>query len=247
MSKTVLITGVSSGIGRALAEKYLATEWSVFGLSRREPQELLEHPEFQFASLDLTREDLIGPTLNSLIADRRGFDLAILNAGQLGVTGDMKEWTLSSLRDVMEINVWSNKCVLDFLMDHFDSLGQVVTVSSGASVNGNRGFGGYSISKAALNMLTKLYAREFPETHFCALAPGIADTAMQEQISEKSTDNRFESFQALDEKRRTGQMPTAIELAEQLYDVIATLPTKVESGEFADIREDRFHGSNPRR
>ena len=89
----------------------------------------------------------------------------------LGSLGDMSEAQLDDLKRVMDVNVWSNKTVLDALFARAFPVKQVVTISSGAAVNGNRGWRGYSISKAALNMLTRLYAAENPDTHFCARWP----------------------------------------------------------------------------
>ena len=78
----------------------------------------------------------------------------------------------------MKINVWSNKVICDWLLKSIPEIYQIVFMSSGAAVNGNRGWGSYSLSKATLNMLAKLYAAEAKQTHFSALAPGLVDTAI---------------------------------------------------------------------
>lgn len=180
--KTVLITGVSSGIGHALAKDYLDEGARVWGASRRTPDDLQQHPAFSFASLDLNLPVEIPAVLSRLLAGVEALDLVILNAGRLGEFGDLAEADLAELKTTMQINVWANKVLLDWLFQQKIALGQVVAVSSGASVNGNRGWSGYSISKAALNMLTRLYAKERPETHFCALAPGVVDTEIQDEL-----------------------------------------------------------------
>lgn len=234
--KTVLITGVSSGIGHALAKDYLDEGARVWGASRRTPDDLRKHPEFSLASLDLNVPVEIPAVLSRLLAGVEALDLVILNAGRLGEFGDLAEVDLAKLKTTMQINVWSNKVLLDWLYRQKIALGQVVAISSAASVNGNRGWGGYSISKAALNMLTRLYAKERPETHFCALAPGVVDTEIQDELLEREPDERFPAVEALRAKRGTPDMPSPQEAAPKLIKAMARLPELIPSGDYADIR-----------
>ena len=53
INNSVLITGVSSGIGHGLADAYLRREARVFGVSRREPNDLIERSNFYFQQVDL--------------------------------------------------------------------------------------------------------------------------------------------------------------------------------------------------
>jgi benzil reductase ((S)-benzoin forming) len=234
---TVLITGVSSGVGHGLAQAYLDRGWKVFGTSRRTPEDLRQRDGFVFRSLDLRDHDAIPTVLKDLLAGTSRLVLVVLNAGVLGRFGDMADADLDELSDKMDVNVWAHKVILDTLFKAGIETAQVVAISSGAAVNGNRGWGGYAISKAALNMLTKLYAAERPETHFCALAPGIIDTAMQEQLCSREPDPRYPSVEVLRSKRHTSEMPTPDEAAERLVRTFERLPSLVESGAFADIRQ----------
>ena len=234
--KHALVTGVSSGIGLGLVKELLRRGWTVHGLSRREP--VLDAPQsrFQFRSCDLSRNEEIPGCVEKLLRDVPQLDLAILNAGILGTFADLSEQTLDEMQLVMQVNVWANKTLLDAVLTSGIRVAQVVTISSGAAVNGNRGWGGYSISKAALNMLTQLYARERQQTHFCALAPGLVDTAMQDYLCGLMPDERFRALDVLRSKRGTPDMPTGDQLADRLLDLFERLPDLVPSGEFADIR-----------
>ena len=233
----IFITGVSSGIGHALATKYLAAGHNVWGVSRREPADLAAQKNFAFASVDLRDHAATTAALSNFLAPVEAFDLAILNAGILSPFADMSEAKLDDLRESMEINVWANKTVLDVLFADGRTIDQVIAISSGAAVNGNRGWNGYSVSKAALNMLTMLYAREQPETHFTALAPGIIDTAMQATIAAEPHDERFPALASLRQRRGTPAMPGPHDAADDLIAAIERLPDLVESGSFADIRK----------
>lgn len=235
--RTIFVTGVSSGIGYGLAQYYVQQGHEVLGVSRREPSDLVEAENFHFVSCDVADDKLVSQRLPDLMAGRSSLDLVILNAGILGCFGDLGEAELADLKKTMQTNVWANKLILDTLYQtcHL-RLTQVVAISSGAAVNGNRGWSGYSISKAALNMLIKLYAREQPDTHFCAFAPGLVDTAIQDTLCERIPDPRFPAVETLRSKRGTAEMPVPEVAAKQLATAMERLPELVDSGEYADIR-----------
>jgi NAD(P)-dependent dehydrogenase (short-subunit alcohol dehydrogenase family) len=233
--KNILITGVSSGIGRGLAQYYLAARHRVCGLSRRNPRDLRQRG-LQFVGCDLGDPAAIAPAVGRLISDHSRLDLVILNAGVLGRFGDLADAEHDDLTRTMQINVWSNVAVLNSIFCRLLEVAQVVAISSGASMNGNRGWSGYSVSKAGLNMLMKLYSRERQDTHFCALAPGLVDTAMQDELCGRDPDQRYPAIDVLRQKRHTPEMPDPQRAAEMLADVIQRLPKHVESGQYADVR-----------
>lgn len=235
--KAVFITGVSSGIGHGLASAYLQQGWHVYGVSRRTPDKLIQQKDFHFRSLDLNDDGAIVPELDALLDEVHCLDVVVLNAGVLGPFGDMGDVDVTAMKHVLDVNLWSNKLVLDYLFAAGKSLRQVVTISSGASVNGNRGWGSYSISKAALNMLTMLYARQCGDTHFCALSPGLVGSGIQDELSALPRDERFPSLDVIHSKRGTDEMPPPDEAGRRLIAVIARLPELVNSGDYADIRK----------
>lgn len=241
----IFITGVSSGIGYGLAQHYLSSGHVVYGVSRRTPdQELTGSSDFHFQTLDLLDHAAVQLQLPALLEEVDDLDLVILNAGILGEIADMKETSLDDLKHLMDVNVWANKVVLDQLFESQFGVQQVVTISSGAAVNGNRGWSGYSISKAALNMLTQLYARENSSVHFSAVAPGLVDTAMQDRLCSMIDEAKtFPSLGVLQSKRGGPEMPGPVEVACRLARFFACLPNSVESGQFVDIRKPPFEFS----
>ena len=230
----IFITGISSGIGLGLVKKYLKEGWQVYGISRRACP--LSHENLHSARADLQDTANLPGTLFELFAGQKEMDLVVLNAGVLGDIADMKDAPLAELKKTMDINLWSNKVVLDWLFKHMASVNQVVAISSGAAVNGNKGWNGYSISKAALNMMIKLYAVEQLETHFMSLAPGLVDTAMQDYLCSKEETEDFPSLARIQSARGTANMPTPDELAERLPEIFGKIK-QYESGGFIDIRK----------
>jgi NAD(P)-dependent dehydrogenase (short-subunit alcohol dehydrogenase family) len=148
----------------------------------------------------------------------------------------MAEAPLDEMLRVMDVNVWANKPILDTIFAGGRRVDQVIAISSGAAVSGSRGWNGYAISKAALNMLVKLYASERPETHFSALAPGLADTAMQESMRALAPDPRFATVERLRMAAGTPEMPTPEALAPRLARAIEAVRS-VKSGAFTDLRD----------
>jgi len=233
----ILITGVSSGIGWGLTKYYLSKGDTVYGISRRIPKDLIELPHFKHLSTDLSKIDNIDANLQQFIGNIPSLDIVILNAGVLGEIQDLKKQSIQKIKTVMDINVWSNKVLIDSLTASIANIKSIVAISSGASVNGNRGWGAYSLSKASLNMLIQLYAAENGKTKFYALAPGLIDTKMQDYLcSGKLDTSLFPSAKILINARNTELMPSPLKAGELLANAIIKLQL-LPSGSFVDIRK----------
>jgi NAD(P)-dependent dehydrogenase (short-subunit alcohol dehydrogenase family) len=228
--KNIFITGVNSGLGYALTEAYLKQGDRVCAVGREVPKTFENNPNFCFFPYDLSKTEELKETLGKFIK-KRSFEIAILNAGVLGEIQTLQETDLDMIKSVMEINTWANKEIID-AFNEFAFVKQVVAISSGASVNGSKGWGAYSLSKAALNMLLKLYAKELPSTHFTTLAPGVIDTAMVRHIINQVDAETYPSAARLKE----GPIQTTKEAAHRL---IKTFPKlmEYESGSFLDVRK----------
>ncbi|AGA89255.1 dehydrogenase of unknown specificity, short-chain alcohol dehydrogenase like protein [Thioflavicoccus mobilis 8321] len=229
---TALITGTSSGLGRALAELLGNRGWAVCGCSRRG----CDLPNVKDRICDLTDAAAVPATLTGLLTGVDRLELVVLNAGVLGEIGLLTETPLAELKAVMDINLWANKTVMDWLHAWGRPVDQVIMMSSGAAVLGNKGWGGYGLSKAALNMLAKLYAHEFPGTHIAALAPGIIDTAMMDHLCDEADAAAFPALQRLRDARGTDAMPDPKTAAARILSVLERL-RDWPSGAFVDIRE----------
>ena len=234
MIRNAFITGVSSGIGFALAKAFLEQGTRVYGVSRRSPDELATLPEFIFRSADLADLAHLPSALKNFLGGVNQLDVVVLNAGILGPIADLADTPLEEMQRVVQVNLWANKVILDTLFHSRMPITQVVAISSGAATSVNRGWNAYAISKAALNTMVALYAAENLSTHFCALAPGIVDTAMQDQISEMPPDPRFGSLEMLRAAKGSPMMPTPAQAAPRIIEAIAKA-TKYPSGSFLDL------------
>lgn len=227
--KNILITGVSSGLGEALATKYLENGDNVYAIGKTIPKKLERSPHFFFFPYDLSKTFILQASIKEFV-EKHSFDIVILNAGILGEIQELNQTDLILAKEVMEINLWANKELIDLLSIH-SHVKQVVGISSGAAINGSKGWGSYALSKAALNMLLSIYAKELPDIHFTALAPGVIRTPMVQHIIDEVNDSRFPSAKRL----KSGPIQTPQEAANDLIAVFPKL-LSYESGSFLDIR-----------
>ncbi len=231
--KNIFISGVSSGIGKSLALYFAEQGIRVYGISRRALD--YKHENIIHCQIDLQEFDSIDSKISSLLTDSPSIDLAVLNAGVLGNMSTMKDASIADMKSVMDTNLWSQKILMDSLLKVDTKLKRVVGISSGAAVNGSMGWSGYSISKAAFNMLIQLYAAENANTQFIALAPGLVDTSMQDYIGTVSTEE-FPSLARLQAAKGTESMPSPETFAPKFAAALHKLDS-LKSGLFIDIRK----------
>lgn len=233
----VLITGNSSGLGLGLTEALMDREAIVWGMSRSGcPLKPRFDDVIRDRQQDLGQLSTLEDGLDSLLSDCLRLDLVILNAGLLGRIQDIAQTDVHDLEHIMRVNVWANKLILDWLIERQIPVSQVVAISSGAAVNMNYGWGGYSLSKAALNNLITLYAHEMTDTHLIALAPGLVDTPMQDYLCGEVDSGEYPSVQKLKDARGTSDMPTSREVADRILDLLDELKADHSSGAFVDLR-----------
>ena len=228
MKNNVLITGCSSGFGFALTKYYLDKGCRVYGISRTKPE--FENENFTFIHCDLSNVDAIKKNLSKVITNIKEFELAYLNAGMLGDIKSSFELTSKELREVYELNVYANKELLDILSTITVKI--IIGISSGAAVNGSKGWGAYSLSKAGLNMLLNLYSKEMIDTKLLAVAPGVIETPMTNIIRFETDDIEFPSAKRLKE----GEIQTPAEAVIRMDNLVQQID-KFESGSFIDVRD----------
>lgn len=227
----LFITGPSTGIGLGLARAWIGKGGTVYGISRSRPP--LESSALHWAAVDLGGDHPLEHTLSGLLEGARP-ELAVLNSAVFGPLADLRHTRVAELEAVLQVNLWGCKRVIDALLALPEPPRQVVAISSGAAVNGYKGWGGYCLSKAALNMLIQVYAAECPGVHFSALAPGLVHTAMQDQLA-RHTVEQSPVLQHLREARGTPRMPGPDVVAPLLLEAFERLLAE-PSGCFRDLR-----------
>ena len=107
-NKKIFITGSSSGLGRALAIRLAKNE--IYTLSRSN----FNHKNVHSLKCNLKNLKSIKPKLQKLLRTKR-IDYVILNAGILGKITNINKVTYENIQEILKINVFANKEILDFL------------------------------------------------------------------------------------------------------------------------------------
>lgn len=179
-----LITGVSSGFGRGLAEAVLKRGEQVIGTLRNAAQ-LAEFeslaPGRAFAvQLDVTDRDAIFREIPAAIRRAGGVDVVVNNAGY-GLAGAIEEISDEEARHVMETNFFGTleviQAALPFLREK--GSGHILNLSSLAGIQGFGGMGLYNASKFAVEGLSEALAAELAPfgIKVTLIAPGSFRTA----------------------------------------------------------------------
>lgn len=197
------ITGTSKGIGRALTEKVLEAENTfVYGISRNAS---VQHPRYHHQPLDLSDITALRNNLFKLFPALPDAEQVVLvnNAGVVGEIGYVGAMPTDNFEFVFDVNLNAPAILMNDFLSAYSGLNcprVIVNISSGAGQRPVDGWAAYCASKAALDMLSRTCQLEqellgAPVKVF-ALAPGVVDTAMQQQIRQAdpgqfSTRQRF--------------------------------------------------------
>ncbi|WP_028926743.1 SDR family oxidoreductase [Pseudonocardia acaciae] len=178
---TAIITGASTGLGRALASDLSAGGWRLV-VDARTATELYDAaapwPRATDIPGDVTSEDH-RVELVAAAGDR--LDLLVLNASSLGQAPlpPLAEYRLDELRAVLETNTVAPLRLVQLALPALRAAaGAVLAISSDAAVEGYPGWGGYGASKAALEQLVRVLAAEEPGLRAYSVDPGDLRTRM---------------------------------------------------------------------
>jgi NAD(P)-dependent dehydrogenase (short-subunit alcohol dehydrogenase family) len=184
--KKIWITGASSGIGKALAEKFASEGWKVAASARRKEilDEMSSHENIFSYPLDVTNQDQIKITFEKIIEDFNGLDLCVFSSG----TYDPKleqEINVKQNKFVMETNFFGVLYCINAVENYFKSKknGHISIVSSVAAYRGLPNSSGYGPSKAALTNLAESLYFDFKKhnVRISLVSPGFIKTPLTDK------------------------------------------------------------------
>ena len=135
----------------------------------------------------------------------------------------------------MNLNVWSNKIIIDWLLAN-KKIKQVVSISSGASEHTYKGWSGYSLSKSALRMMMDVYSKDANNGHFMSVAPGLINTSMQDYLCNRVDRIKFPIIDKFIDARNNNLIESSEVIAIKLIKLIPQLK-EFENGSFIDMRK----------
>ena len=199
MSKVILITGGSSGIGKSIGEYLKQHGFIVYGTSRS-PEKYTNHP-FKIVGLDVKDVKSITNAIAEVIASEGKLDVLINNAG-VGITGPIEEIPEAEIQNNFDTNFFGPINVIKAVLPQMrkQNSGLIINITSIAGFMGLPYRGIYSASKGALELLTEAFRIELKDfnVNMTNIAPGdfatnIAAGRYHAPLKEDSPYKKYES------------------------------------------------------
>lgn len=234
MPKVVLITGGSSGIGKAIGDYLHAKNYKVYGTSRN-PNNYLDSVAFPLLQLDVTQPESIDQAISQLLISEEKIDVLINNAG-VGITGPIEETPTSEIRNAFETNFFGPLTVIKAVLPQMrkQGSGHIINVTSIAGYMGLPYRGIYSSTKGALELVTEAYRMEIQQfgIQMTNIAPGdfatnIAAGRFHAPVLEDSPYKKAygDTLAMMDEHVDAGSDP--IQMAKAVHGIIETAKPKI--------------------
>jgi len=173
--KYALVTGSTRGIGKAIADKFTESGYTVFRNGRSELP-----GDARYFRADLSTHDGVNALADAMLSREEKLDYLVLNAGAT-CRKTFKEIEYSDWQDVMDMNLNMPFFLVQRLFEHIADDGSVIFISSSLSFKPHATSIPYGVSKAAVNMLAQCLVKEFAEKRIRvnAVCPGFIDTEWQ--------------------------------------------------------------------
>ena len=228
MSKVVLITGGSSGIGKSVGEFLQTKGFKVYGTSRN-PNNYPES-KFPIIALDVTKPETISKCIFDVLTQESRIDVLINHAGA-GITGPIEEIPDSEIKRNFETNFFGPINVIKAVLPTMrqQNSGLIINVTSIAGYMGLPYRGVYSASKGALELITEAFRMEIKDfnIHMTNVAPGdfatnIAAGRYHAPVLEDSPykEPYGNTLKMMDEHVDSGSNP--LQMAEAIFKIIQT-------------------------
>jgi short-subunit dehydrogenase len=184
--KKIWITGASSGIGKALAEKFAKENWAVAISARREAllNEIAQNKNIFAFALDVTDEDKVKKTFSKILNQFNGIDLCVFCSGAYDPKLE-QEINKTQIKKIMDVNFFGVLNCIKTVEEYFKNKksGHISIVSSIAAYRGLPNSSGYGPSKAALTNLTESLYFDFKKYHvrISLISPGFIKTPLTDK------------------------------------------------------------------
>jgi NAD(P)-dependent dehydrogenase (short-subunit alcohol dehydrogenase family) len=238
MNKTVLITGCSSGIGRATAESFLEDEWTVYATAR-DTDDVTDLAEMGAATaeLDVTDARDVERVVDRVVDDQGRIDCLVNNAGT-GQFGPLEDVPTDALEDQFDVNLNGPHRLVREVLPHMRDReeGTIVNVSSAVGLVAVPGQGAYSASKFALEGYSDALRNEVADhgIEVVLVEPGPVATNFEARVA----DSR-------DRLERSGAYEQYYEMMEDRRDVDASETFGMEPARVGDVIKDAASVTDP--
>lgn len=212
-NKTVVITGVSSGIGYALANHFLSEGNKVVGIGRTNS---IQQDNFTFYKHDLAVTTDFSFLENAIKTSKEL--ILINNAGTIGNIERISEQVNSDIEQTIRVNTIAPMLLCQYVLQKFsiELPLTIINISSGAGKHPIPSWASYCASKAAIDLFSQtIYLEEQERSRnikVYSVSPGVVDTSMQEKIrnANHTTFSSLNSFIELKEQDKLTSLDTIV-------------------------------------
>ena len=233
MSKVVLITGASSGIGKSIATFLSKKGYKVYGTSRNHKN--IDGFSFEMIALDVLKVETINEAVDYIIKKEGRLDVLVNNAG-MGITGPIEDTPTDEMRTVFNTNFFGAIDVMKAVLPQMrkQNSGTIINVTSIAGYMGLPFRGLYSATKGALELITEATRMEVKSfgINVVNVAPGdfatnIAASRYHTPVYKNSAykEKYQENLDLMDAHVNGGMNP--IEMAKTVFKIINTKNPKI--------------------
>jgi NAD(P)-dependent dehydrogenase (short-subunit alcohol dehydrogenase family) len=184
--KVALITGGSSGIGLATAQRFVKEGAQVFITGRRQSEldnaKALIGDGVTTVAADSTKSEDLDKLFATVLEEKGSLDILVVNSGRVEPE-ELGKITEENFDRTFDLNARASLFTVQKAVPLMRSGGSVVLVGSIAGYVGVRGYSAYSATKAALRSYTRTWTREFADRgiRFNTLSPGPIDTPIMDK------------------------------------------------------------------
>jgi len=186
LKRTLLVTGASSGIGRAIAKQLLHEGHTVIGSSRDCSKFIVEHENFSSIELDLAQLAQIPAKLKKLEKAFPTLDGVVFSAGY-GQFGAVEQFSFAQIEQMMTVNFTSQAFISRALIPNLKRKPQsnLIYIGSEAALKGSRKGSIYCASKFALRGFTQALRDECGSSsvRVSLINPGMVKTNFFDHLS----------------------------------------------------------------
>lgn len=199
MNKTVLISGVTGGLGESIAERFIENGYFVIGTYARNIKKatVLKNKfgenNLKLYCIDQSMVDIVGHKIKKIINENKKIDIFIVNSG---TTRDEFLFNMSygAWKHVIDVNLISSIKLAKVIFDNMKKYkkGRIIFISSVSGVYGREGQSNYASTKGGLIGLMQLLSSQVEADEdivINSLAPGMIDTEMINSVDRRILDN----------------------------------------------------------
>lgn len=215
MSKVVVVTGASAGIGQSICTLLSKKGYIVYGLSRRK---VIDEPYFNF-QVDITDVSSVRDAIETIIENEGHIDVFINNAG-MGISGSVENTSILDAKQLFDVNFFgafeATQCVIPHMRQN--GQGKIINISSLAATFPIPFQTFYSASKAALANFSHALHNELKPFHIevSVVLPGDIKSEFSKQRKKNAHEDEAygtrvkQSIETMEKDEYNGMDPIVI-------------------------------------